>query len=240
MRDARLMRAQPLDIGRLERALDEALRWLRPSRVVISGGEPTLVPNLVELVALLRRLDVGSSLCTNAIRVDAAFATRLRDAGLRSATVGLEGLEHTYAWFRGSHGYERAIRGIAAMAAAGIAVTVNVTLHDRILDEAVGLARRFHGQGLASVSVTSPIAQGRAATGEQLYGRMTEQRVAAFANGLAGHVDCPVSLRIPRCDTPSCPSGRSVFSMTSRGVVSDCPDVGASNVCPHEVVGEPA
>jgi MoaA/NifB/PqqE/SkfB family radical SAM enzyme len=237
MRSASLMRAEPLDLGVLERALEAWMPRLRPDRVVISGGEPTLVPNLAELVAMLRRVGVRSSLCTNALRVDAVLAQRLTSAGLRSATVGLEGLDDEYTWFRGSSGYGRAIRGIGAMVAAGIRVTVNITLHDRILDAAGAFARRLSALELDSVSVTSPIAQGRAASSTELYGRVTEHRIAMFANRLVQQLECPVSVRVPRCNTTSCPSGRSVFAMDRGGVVSGCPDIGAINVCDRSQAG---
>ncbi len=112
-----------------------------------------------------------------------------------------------------------------------------ITLHDRILDQAEHFAEALKGLGLASISVTSPIAQGRAEGSAHLYRRLTEPGVTSFANRLAAQVDCPTSLRIPRCDSATCPSGSSVFAMGPDGAVSDCPDVGATNVCRHAPPG---
>src|SRR5262245_47715704 len=67
LRSAIPARAEALDLGRLLPALEQATIDLQIERVVISGGEPTLVPNLVELVSAIAELDVRPSLCTNAL-----------------------------------------------------------------------------------------------------------------------------------------------------------------------------
>lgn len=231
MRDALPMRAEPLDLAVVGLALRRAVAELRPDRVVISGGEPTMLPNLSQLIATINALGVRPSLCTNATLIDQARARSYADAGLGSVTVGLDGVGCTHDRFRGSaRGFSRAIAGIRECVAVGMAVTVNVTLHDGIVDRPEEFAEALRDLGLASISVTAPIAQGRMNANLPIAGRVDRASVERFGTRLAAAIECPVSLRIPLCNTSTCPSGRTVFSMNRHGVVSECPDVGSINV----------
>lgn len=159
-------------------------------------------------------------------------ASILASAGLVTATVGMEGRAEDYSWFRRTRsGYGLALSGIKALTDSGVGVTVNITLHDRIMDDAIGIADAMRGLGLRAISVTSPITQGRLVDHMESFSTIDEGAVERFANLLAGASDCPVSLRVPRCDSSSCPSGRSVFAMDREGQISRCPDEGAINVC---------
>ena len=94
------------------------------------------MPNILDLISIIDDLGVRPSLCTNAIQIDVERAWELVAAGLRFCTVGLEGVGVGYMWFRGGGvgGYGRAVHGISALVEAGISVTVNVSLHDRVPD----------------------------------------------------------------------------------------------------------
>ena len=59
--------------------------------VSFTGGEPTLRKDLVELVAAAKRIGLRTNLITNGTLIDANLAGRLREAGLASAQVSLEG-----------------------------------------------------------------------------------------------------------------------------------------------------
>ncbi len=231
-RDALPRKTPLLEMHRLGPALTTAVAELRLDRVVISGGEPTLVVNLGDLIAHIAGLGVRASLATNATRIDDDRARSLAAAGLATATVGIDGIGADYTWFRGTaSGYERALAGIEALIQAGVGVTVNVTVHDRIIHQATQIAGELSGRGLRSISVTAPIAAGRLTANPDAFTLIDRLSVECFADVLAGAADCPVSLRMPRCDSGSCPSGRSAFSMDRDGVLSNCPDEGAVNVC---------
>ena len=67
--------------------------------------------------------------------------------------------------------------------------------------------------------------QGRLPESLDAFGKINRRTAEDFANTMAVLMDCPVSLRMPRCNKLSCPSGRSVFSMDRTGRLSECPDV---------------
>ncbi len=238
LREAVPARAKPLDMEVLSPELARAVQQLKIERVVISGGEPMLVPNLLTLISLVDGLGVRASLCSNATLIDAPRASALAVAGLASCTVGLDGAGEHYVRFRGGStaGYGRALAGISALADAGVAVTVNVSVHDSVLDQADELAEDLRGRGLRSLCVTSPIIQGRLVESLASFSRVTWPAVHDFANLMAELMDCPVSLRAPRCDRASCPSGRTVFALGRDGEITACPDVGAVNVGDHHAM----
>jgi MoaA/NifB/PqqE/SkfB family radical SAM enzyme len=227
-RSSRPGRVSSLDLNVLRVALEIAVAELHPDRVVISGGEPTLVPNIVQLIRLVKSLGTRPSLCTNATLVDSAKAWELVAAGVTSATVGIEGVGADYDEFRHSPGgYARATRGIRALVASGVDVTVNVTLHPAILGKATAIAAEVAQLRVGKVSVTFPIMQGRMRNSELSRHAMTSESCFRFAAELRTRVGCPVAVRVPRCDMDTCPSRSSVFSMTSTGTIEGCPDEGS-------------
>jgi MoaA/NifB/PqqE/SkfB family radical SAM enzyme len=229
MRDAVVRRPEPVDLALLRPALSRAVDDLQVDRVVISGGEPTLVPNLDELIHVIARRQVRPSLCTNALRMD-RLADDYAAAGLRSVTVSIDGVGRHHDEWRGSRrGFARAMRGVDACVSADLRVTVNISLHDAILDHPEALAEPLNNRGLASVSVTAPMWNGRMPQNYARVHRLTDARCTTFVDRLRERLDCPVSIRLPRCDRPSCPSGRTVFAMDARGVLTGCPDEGSTN-----------
>lgn len=66
----------------LERDLDQLLRLRRLHTVTITGGEPTLHPELPGIVAAVRRRGLRACVITNGIAFDAALAATLAGAGL--------------------------------------------------------------------------------------------------------------------------------------------------------------
>lgn len=109
--------------------LDEA------KEIVLTGGEPTLRNDLADLV---RRAAAGETrvvLETNAASIDAAHAQRLAEAGLSTARVQLVawGAEEADAITRDPGGFAAALRGIRALAAAGVPVEVTVPVIRRNL-----------------------------------------------------------------------------------------------------------
>jgi MoaA/NifB/PqqE/SkfB family radical SAM enzyme len=75
------------------RAALRALRaWLGPFHLSISGGEPLLRPDLLELIADASSLGCTINLMTNGWQVDAARARGLVAAGLTNLTLSLNGL----------------------------------------------------------------------------------------------------------------------------------------------------
>jgi GTP 3',8-cyclase len=129
--------------------MDELIRALRVSidlgvrTVRITGGEPTLRRDLVDVVAALAPLGVELSLTTNGYLMD-RLARPLRDAGLKRVNVSLDSLERDrFKRITRRDGLERVLRGIDASLEAGLApVKINtVVVRGFNDDEVLPMAR---------------------------------------------------------------------------------------------------
>ncbi len=111
------------------RAAIDASRARGSVRLIVTGGEPTLSPHLVEYVAYAR--DRGFELIelqTNAVLLDRpGFAEALRAAGLTSAQVSLHGpdgaVSDRLTAAPGTH--RRTLEGVTRLLEAGVRVLLN-------------------------------------------------------------------------------------------------------------------
>jgi MoaA/NifB/PqqE/SkfB family radical SAM enzyme len=128
-------------------AVEAAIRsaGARGARIVLSGGEPTLEPRLVEWVRLARSVSQGAIvLQTNAIRLeDAAFVARLEDAGLTEAFVSLHGataaVSDSVTEAPGT--YARTLAGIERIYASRIQLVLNYVVCEKNRHELVDYVR---------------------------------------------------------------------------------------------------
>lgn len=116
--------------ARVEAAIREAAR--DGGKVILSGGEPTLHPRIVDFAALARAEGASEiELQTNATRLgDGDLAERLAAAGVDWAFVSLHGVcAATSDAITGAPGtFERTLLGLDALARTSIAVRVNFVI----------------------------------------------------------------------------------------------------------------
>jgi cyclic pyranopterin phosphate synthase len=118
--------AQELGVEDLTRIVRAAAR-AGIDRVKLTGGEPTLRSDIVEIVAALRPHMQELSMTTNGLRLE-TLAAPLKSAGLDRVNISLPSLDPaTYRELTGVDGVERVLRGIRAAGAAGLApIKLNV------------------------------------------------------------------------------------------------------------------
>ncbi|HZS36855.1 MAG TPA: radical SAM protein [Polyangia bacterium] len=115
-------------------AVEEAIRAAgrRGSRIVLSGGEPTLNPRLVHYVRLAKSVTtLAVSLQTNAIRLDdAALTDALAAAGLDEAFVSLHGAtaEISDAVTEAPGTFVRTVAGLDNLARTRVRITLNFVI----------------------------------------------------------------------------------------------------------------
>jgi MoaA/NifB/PqqE/SkfB family radical SAM enzyme len=147
------------------RRLVPSLARLRTKVVLVSGGEPLLNPEWVDIAQLLRASGLSLWLLTSGLSLakHAHRASQLFDA----ITVSLDGTNRgTYAAIRGLDAFDKVCEGIRAVASAGVLPSVRVTLQRanyRELPAFIDLARQSGARQVSflAVDVANPHAFGR-------------------------------------------------------------------------------
>lgn len=177
--------------------------------LTISGGEPTLLRRrLLRLITDARAAGVPLvELQTNAVLIDAPYAAALARAGLTSAFVSLlsdePSLHDELAGLPGA--YPKCLRGIDALLAEGVRVTLNPVMarqtEGRLVEYIRFVAERLPAVRSVSLSAVQP--HGRAADTPELMPDyavlgplVPEARAVAEAHG--------IELLNPYCGLPLC------------------------------------
>jgi radical SAM protein with 4Fe4S-binding SPASM domain len=126
----------------IQRILDIIVDEARVPTVSFTGGEPTLRPDLPELIAYAKSRRLRTNLITNGIRCGSiGYVNMLSEARLDSAQVSLEAASpeihdrvvgHSGAW-------KRTVRGIHNLKSAGIHVHTNTTINSLNRDYLIDL-----------------------------------------------------------------------------------------------------
>ena len=105
-------------------------------QIHLSGGEPTLRPDLPELVAHAAGLGLYTNLITSGVLLDRARLGALADAGLDHVQLSVQDAEETNANRIGGHrnGHARKLALAEDVAALGLPLTLNAVVHRQNLD----------------------------------------------------------------------------------------------------------
>jgi radical SAM protein with 4Fe4S-binding SPASM domain len=94
----------------------------------ITGGEPFLRNDLFEILETVKDQGFEIYVLTNGTLVDKSRASALAGLGVRGVQVSVEGPEEVHDSIRGRDSFAAAAIGIEHLVAAGLPVTLNVTL----------------------------------------------------------------------------------------------------------------
>ena len=154
-----------LSTRELIRVLDIIRNEAKVPSVSFTGGEPLVRPDTVTLVAAAAGKGLRTNLITNGtLAADNQMAARLKDAGLNSAQVSLEGPDaRTHDALTGAAGsFERTVAGISALRATGIHTHTNTTVNAANAEHLVDLVGFIARLGLKRMSMNMIIPAGSA------------------------------------------------------------------------------
>lgn len=157
------------------RELLEKLRRANIPQVTFTGGEPTLRPDLPELVEAAQWF--VTRLNTNGRLLTPALCQKLYDASLDSVQVTLYSHDKDiHNALVGADGFDDTVAGIRAAVAAGLSVSVNTPLCslNTTYDETL---RFVHGLGVRYVTCSGLIPSGGAVGDESRATALTEQQL---------------------------------------------------------------
>jgi radical SAM protein with 4Fe4S-binding SPASM domain len=129
--------------------------------VIFTGGEPTLHPDLPELVAYASELGQITGLNTNGRRLDAGLCRALREAGLDHVQITLHSdRPEVHNALVGAAAWEETVAGIRCGREAGLHTLTNTTLVKASAGRAPELVEFLHGLGLRTFAMNGIIHSG--------------------------------------------------------------------------------
>ncbi len=203
-------------------------------RVQLSGGEPLLRPDLLDLVDRLREADLAVSLITDGAGLDASLARQLaaRDVGPVQPTL-LAAQPALHDRLRGLGAFAAATRAIAEAAAAGLDVSVSYVITRENHAEARAVAELAFALGARTLALHRfcPAGTAREAT-DRLLPTAAQIRDAATAAAETGHalgLAIAAAITVPACvwpdpAAPPVPTGTCALMGDERTTVTLGPD----------------
>jgi radical SAM protein with 4Fe4S-binding SPASM domain len=150
-----------LSLGDWHRAL-EKLRRIGVPQVIFTGGEPTLLDGLPDLIRCGEQLGMVTGLNTNGRRLaDVSFTRSLARAGLSHVQVTLESHRRdVHNAMTRADSFDETVRGIQNALDVGLHTITNPTLTRRNVDHAERIVEFLHRLGLRTFAVNGMIYAG--------------------------------------------------------------------------------
>ncbi len=203
-------------------------------QLTFTGGEPTMRPDLAELIGHARWF--VTRLNTNGARLDAGLCQALREASLDSVQVTLyAGEAGIHDRLVGAPGHEKSVQGINNALAAGLDVSVNTPLCSLNSDYRSTL-EFLHGLGVRYASCSgliltgNALAESSAATrlpADALFESLKAAKAYADQSGMELAFTSPGWLPTERLaelglQTPACGACLSNMAVAPDGTVTPC------------------
>ncbi len=198
----------------------------------LSGGEPTLRRDLVQLVAHIVQTHEGDALLfTNGTRLSRALAQQLWDAGLRFVQISLEGPQPQNDAVRGDGAFAKALATLHMLAELGFRLTVSITVTARnfpslfdFVASLDALALHFHIREVFAVGAGADL---QAITPQQRR-QLADWAIAWQGQSTVGVEDpvhCSAAPAYARTQA-GCVAGRNHFCVDVDGAVYPCRPLG--------------
>ncbi|MFP4353518.1 MAG: radical SAM protein [Phycisphaerae bacterium] len=126
--------------GEQARAMIDDLACFGCPVLLISGGEPLMRPDLLEMIGHARQAGMRAVVSTNGTLITPVKADAFARAGLSYVGISLDGLREVNDEFRGVAGaFDRAMEGIDNCQSAGVKVGLRLTLNRRNVEDIDGM-----------------------------------------------------------------------------------------------------
>jgi MoaA/NifB/PqqE/SkfB family radical SAM enzyme len=125
-------KSDSLNINTIDRIINEA-KELGIYFIVLSGGEPTVYPDLFEIFQ--RHPDVGFMMYTNGTLIDDDMADKMLQVGNVSPAISLEGYRESTDQRRGKGTYDKIMAAMDRLHKRGIIFGISVTVTSENADE---------------------------------------------------------------------------------------------------------
>lgn len=144
------------------RTLLEDLAAFGVPAVLLSGGEPLMRPDLLDLAAYGRDLGLRLTLSTNGTMITQEAAQGIKDAGFSYVGISLDGIGAEHDRFRGTRGaFDATLAGIRHCRAVGQRVGLRLTLTNRTVGQLPALFDLAEREGIQRVCFYHLVPSGR-------------------------------------------------------------------------------
>lgn len=222
--------------------IDNALGTIGPEKpaVCLTGGEPMLHHEFFEIAGRVRDMGFSWGMTTNATLIDEAAALRLREAGMSTVSVSLDGMEEQHDALRQRKGaWKLAVRGLKALQTAGFEPQVTTVLHSGNYDDLEPLYELLCEMGITSWRPINVEPIGRACeSGDMLLSPDQFARLLSYIREKRFDPDCPMEVtfgcshylgaeyeRMVRDHYFLCGAGTLTASVRSNGDICACLDI---------------
>jgi radical SAM protein with 4Fe4S-binding SPASM domain len=180
------VRSGELSIEQYRELLEEVRRNFPDSlpRICITGGEPMLRRDFEAIAGMIHEMGFRWGMTSNGTLIDEKAAHMLRETGMGTISISIDGLRETHDRYRRSPGaYDRAMRGIGALIREGgfHAIQVTTVIHKGNIDELDEMFEVMDGIDIDSWRVIGMEPIGRARDFPDLLPDASDQRrILAF------------------------------------------------------------
>lgn len=240
-----------------KRFIDELARADEFRMLVYTGGEPLVRPDIFELFEHSRKAGFANVIATNATLIDDAMARQLANAGVVGAAVSLDSsVPEIHNRIRANpNAFDLAMRGIKAIAKAGILLQINVTAMEYNFDTLTDLIELADAKGSGIMLMYQLVPVGRGSNIESAtlditenerlltYLKDAQKNVSTIVEPVAGPQYWPflmeqsgktdgIWMKMAEKVFHGCAAGRGFVYIKANGDVWPCPfvEVNAGNV----------
>ena len=191
------------------------------SKVMITGGEPLLVPDIVSCIRIASEQNILVDLNSNLTLIDKKMARSLREAGLKEVTTSIDGTRETHCQIRGDLGcYDKTLRAIGYLLEEGISVDVVCTVMQQNCNELEDVARTACQVGVSSLTYSGLIPDGRAR--DKKYS-VDYAKIRETIDRIRSESTIPIrTVRMYNFDYSNCHKGIDMVGIDYKGFVHPC------------------
>ncbi|GAB4407776.1 MAG: heme b synthase [Anaerolineae bacterium] len=172
----------PFDLSTTEaRDLVDQLAETGSPVLVLSGGEPLMRPDILDIAQYASGQGLPVALATNGTLIDDTLAARIRDSGVQRVSISFDGADAaTHDAFRALPGaFAAAVRGVQALRAVDVPVQINTTVakHNQAQLEAILALAKDLGAVALHLFLLVPVGCGVEIAAEQMVNAQEYERI---------------------------------------------------------------
>lgn len=144
------------------KAMIDDLATFNVPALLLSGGEPLVRPDILDVAEYAMAHGIRVTLSTNGTLIDKARAQRIRNIGVTYCGISIDGAEQNHDRFRGKVGaFKQAIKGIRNCRDAGIRVGVRFTVTGENADDLDAIFDTVENEDIGRLCVYHLVYSGR-------------------------------------------------------------------------------